>query len=84
MATWIGQNFKVTFEITPEKGADAKTYEYELKLPYNWDGIVLNVPGLIAGLPEAAYQSEFVSLAVEAPSAEDEEIITDEFTLGDI
>lgn len=83
MATWIGQNFKVTIEITPEKGADAKSYDFELKLPYSWDGIVMNVPGLIAGLPEAAWQSEFVSLAVET-TAEEEEIVTDEFTLGDI
>ena len=84
MATWIGQNFKVTFEITPEKGADAKFYDFSLKLPYNLDGIVLNIPALLAGLPEAAYQSEFVSLAVEVSSAEDEVITTDEFSLGDI
>ncbi len=83
MATWIGQNFKVTIEITPEKGADAKSYDFALKLPYSWDGIVMNVPGLIAGLPESAWQSEFVSMAVET-STEEEEIVTDEFTLGDI
>lgn len=83
MATWIGQNFKVTIEITPEKGADAQTYDFSLKLPYSWDGIVMNVPGLIAGLPVSAWQSEFVSLAVE-PAAEEEEIVTDEFALGDI
>ena len=83
MATWIGQNFKVTIEITPEKGADAKSYDFALKLPYSWDGIVMNVPGLIAGLPESAWQSEFVSMAVET-ATEEEEIVTDEFTLGDI
>lgn len=83
MAFWIGQDFKVTFEITPEKGADAKSYEFSLKLPYSWDGVVMNIPGLLAGLPESAWQSEFVSLAVET-SAEDEEINTDEFSLGDI
>ena len=83
MATWIGQNFKCTIEVTPEKGADAKPYEVTVKLPYNLDGIVLNVPALLAGAPEEVYLSEFVSLATESSSA-DEEIITDEFALGDI
>ena len=83
MATWIGQNFKMTVEVTPEKGADAVPYEISLKLPYNMDGVVLNVPALLAGAPEEVYLSEFVSLAVEASSTE-EEIVTDEFSLGDI
>ena len=83
MATWIGQNFKMTVEVTPEKGADAVPYEISLKLPYNMDGVVLNVPALLAGAPEEVYLSEFVSLAVETSSTE-EEIVTDEFSLGDI
>ena len=83
MATWIGQNFKMTVEVTPEKGADAVPHEISLKLPYNMDGIVLNVPALLAGAPEEVYLSEFVSLAVETSSTE-EEIVTDEFSLGDI
>ena len=83
MATWIGQNFKMTVEMTPEKGADAVPYEISLKLPYNMDGVVLNVPALLAGAPEEVYLSEFVSLAVETSSTE-EEIVTDEFSLGDI
>ncbi len=84
MATCIGQTFKMTVEITPEKGADAKSYDFTLKLPYSWDGIVLNLPALVEGLPEAAYQSEFVSLATEVSVEEEEEIVTDEFQLGDI
>ena len=83
LATWIGQNFKMTVEVTPEKGAEAVTREISLKLPYNMDGIVLNMPALLAGAPEEVYLSEFVSLAVETSSG-DEEIITDEFALGDI
>ena len=82
MATWIGQNFKCTVEVTPEKGADAKTYELAVKLPYNMDGIVLNMPALLAGAPEEVYLSEFVSLAVEVSSGADEEIVTDDFGIG--
>ena len=83
MATWIGQNFKCTVEVTPEKGADAVPYDLTVKLPYNMDGIVLNMPALLAGAPESVYLSEFVSMAVESSPAE-EEIVTDEFALGDI
>ena len=82
MATWIGQNFKCTVEVTPEKGADAKTYELAVKLPYNMDGIVLNMPALLAGAPEEVYLSEFVSLAVEVSSGAEEEIVTDDFGIG--
>ena len=83
MATWIGQNFKCTVEVTPEKGAEAVSHELTVELPYNMDGIVLNMPALLAGAPESVYLSEFVSMAVESSPAE-EEIVTDEFTLGDI
>ncbi len=83
MATWIGQNFKMKLEVTPEKGAEAVPYEFSIKLPYNMDGIVLNVPALLAGAPQEVYMSEFVSMAVESSPA-DEEIVTDEFSLGDI
>lgn len=83
MATWIGQNFKCTVEVTPEKGAEAVSHELSVKLPYNMDGIVLNMPALLAGAPESVYLSEFVSMAVESSSTE-EEIVTDEFALGDI
>ena len=81
MATWIGQNFKMTVEVTPEKGAEAVSHEISLKLPYNMDGIVLNVPALLAGAPEEVYMSEFVSLATEVSTTE-EEIITDDFGIG--
>ena len=83
MATWIGQNFKFRVEVTPEKGADPVPYEFSIKLPYSLDGIVLNMPALIAGAPQDVYMTEFVSLAVESSPA-DEEIVTDEFSLGDI
>ena len=83
MATCIGQTFKFRVEVTPEKGAEAVPYEFSLKLPYNMDGIVLNMPALLAGAPESVYLSEFVSMAVESSPAE-EEIVTDEFALGDI
>ena len=83
MATNIGQNFSMSLKIMQEKGGDEVTTDYSLKLPYNLDGIVINLPGFLAGLPEEAWMSEFVSLATET-SAEDEEVPGgDEFDLED-
>ena len=85
MSTCIGQNFKMTLEIVKEKGDDPVTQEVTIKLPYSIDGIVINLPGYLEGLPEEAWMSEFVSLATEVETdVADEEIpSSDEFALGD-
>lgn len=77
MTTVIGQSLTVTFEITEEKGGDARVVTYRMALPYNMDGIIINLPAFFAGLPEDVYISEFVQTIVEED--EDEEIVTDEF-----
>ena len=87
MATWIGQNFEMTLEITQEKGGDETTETYQIKLPYNMDGIVINIPGFLAGLDQDAYISQFVPVATVEPTTEDEELPRDEFGIdieGDI
>ena len=77
MTTNIGQSFKMTLGVIEEKGNDEKMVTVALKLPYSMDGIVVNVPGYLAGLPEEAWMSEFVSTPTEAEMA-DEEIPTEE------
>ena len=83
MATWIGQNFKMELEITENKGDEPKTVPVSITLPYSIDGIVVNLPQLVAGLPEDAWMSVFEPMpAVE--DEQDEEIITDDsMGLGD-
>ncbi|MBQ8160636.1 MAG: hypothetical protein IJ083_07765 [Clostridia bacterium] len=83
MATWIGQNFKMTLEITKEKGDEPYTQEVAIDLPYSLDGIVVNLPGYLAGRSQDEWMSEFVPVA-SSTTEEDEEIITDEFGLGDM
>ena len=79
----VGQNFEMTLKIMQEKNGDETTATYQLKLPYKMDGVVVNLPGYLAGLPEEAWLSEFVSLIPE-PSAEDEEVPgADEFELSE-
>ncbi len=82
MSIWIGQDFKMTLEITEKKGDDPVVKEVSIKLPYNVDGIVINLPAYLAGLPEEAWFSEFVPVVTEEPVDEDP-TLDDEFGLGD-
>ena len=58
-----------------------------LDLPYHMDGIAVNLPAYLAGLPEEAYLSEF-QIAEEVPEESSEEApvdgAIDEFNMGDI
>ena len=78
MATWIGQSFKMLVTITAEKGGEEKTYAVNLKLPYDMDGIIMNIPAVMAGLPPEAWCSEFIQTIVE-----EEEEPTGDDGLGD-
>ena len=59
MATCIGQTFKMTLEITQEKGGSEERVDVTVSLPHHMDGIAINLPAYLAGLPEEAYLSEF-------------------------
>ena len=83
MAEIMGQTITMTLEITDEKGGTPHAHKVSMGIPYKMDGIILNIPALMAGLPEEAYMSEFVITAPEEDE-EDEEINTDEFNMGDI
>jgi len=83
MSTVIGQSFEMKLINTVNKGDEPTEEVVKLSLPYGWDGIVVNVPGYLAGLPQDAWMTEFIS-APEPPSEEDEEITTeDDIPMGD-
>lgn len=82
-ATCIGQNFKMTLEITETKGDEPKTQEVSVQLPYGVDGIVINLPAYLAGLPEDAWYSEFVPMVEEDPGDEELPGGGDEFGIDD-
>ena len=81
MATWIGQNFKMELEVTANKGDEPKIIPVSIRLPYSLDGIVVNLPELVAGLPQEVWQSEFVPMVTVEDV--DEEVITEDDMLGD-
>lgn len=83
MATWIGQNFRMTLEITEKKGDEPRTEEISIQLPYSVDGIVINLPAYLAGLPEDAWFSEFVPMVEEEPGEDELPGEGDEFGLDD-
>ncbi|MBQ9065851.1 MAG: hypothetical protein IJ123_10430 [Blautia sp.] len=80
MATTMGQDFKMVLHITPEKDAKKVGSAVSLKIPYNMDGIVINLPALLGGAPEEVYQSEFIPTEVEEPE-EEVDISSDEFEM---
>ena len=84
MATTIGQNFRMTLRIMKEKKGEETEETYDITLPYDLDGIVINLPGYLAGLPQEAWMSEFVPLATAAEEDTDEVPGTDEFALDEI
>ena len=79
MAETMGQKFTMTLEITDEKGSEPHSHKVSMTLPYGMDGIIINLPELMAGLPAEAYLSEFVIVPVEETEEETE---VDEFGIG--
>ena len=69
--TNIGQSFSMTVGVIEEKGQDEKPVDITVMLPYNWDGIIVNIPGYLAGLPQEAWMTEFVSTPSEAEMQEE-------------
>lgn len=83
MATCIGQRFHMTLKITQKKGGSEETINVTLTLPYQMDGIAINLPAYLAGLPKEVYLSRF-QIAPEESGQPAEEIPSDELHLGDI
>ncbi len=81
--TVIGQKFSMRLLITKEKNDEPVEYTVDLDLPYGWDGIVVNVPGYLAGLPQEAWMTEFIP--TPEPVTEEDETVTleDETGLGE-
>ena len=69
MTTNIGQNFGMALGVIREKGGEEQFIEVQCKLPYNMDGIIINLPAYLAGLDEDAWLSEFIITPEEEAEA---------------
>lgn len=88
--TCLGQTFTVTLEIMETKNGAEDAQTYKIPIPKNMDGVIINIPGYLAGLPEEAYLTEFVPVATEepddseTPSGDDSLLTGDDATLPDM
>lgn len=60
LTTVIGDKLELTVEVMQQKGGSETTETYQMTLPHNIDGIIINLPAYMAGLPEEAYLEEFI------------------------
>ena len=63
--TCLGQTFTVTLEVMETKNGSEEMQTYKIPVPKNMDGVIINIPSYLAGLPEEAYLSEFVAAPTE-------------------
>ena len=63
--TCLGQTFTVTLEAMDTKNGSEEMQTYKIPVPKNMDGVIINIPGYLAGLPEEAYLSEFIAAPTE-------------------
>ena len=83
MTTTIGNNFQMKLINTVNKGDEPTEVTVNLSLPYGWDGILVNIPGYLANLPQEAWMTEFIIEPTPPEEGEeepgDDEIPTAEF-----
>ena len=65
--TCLGQTFTVTLTVMEKKNGAEETQTYKIPVPKNLDGVIINIPGYLAGLPQEAYLTEFVPVVTEEP-----------------
>ena len=88
--TCLGQTFTVTLEVMETKNGAEEVQTYKIPIPKNMDGVIINIPGYLAGLPEEAYLTEFIPVATEepddseTPSGDDSLLTGDDATLPDM
>lgn len=76
--TLTGQELNVRFVAKKTKAASPETFDATVNIPYDFDGIIINIPAYIDGAKEDVYLSEFIVQRVE--EEEDVEVpVTDEF-----
>lgn len=77
MAIWIGPKAHLELEVTEEKGGEKEKIAFDVPLPRAYDGVVINLVGLINAEPYDTYISEFIPLATVTSESE-EEVVLDE------
>ena len=84
--TCMGQNLKLHLKYQKGKTGEKEEIDIIVKLPYDMDNIVINIPAYLQGADYDTYLTEFVSLIAQEPESEEEEIpdTSDEFSMDSI
>ena len=83
MTTTIGNGFEMKLINTVNKGDEPTETTVKISLPYGWDGILVNIPGYLADLPQDAWMTEFVIEPTTEEAAEEETSGDDDIPMGD-
>lgn len=76
-----GQKLDVSFAVKKTKSAQEQIIDVTYDIPYDLDGIIINLPAYFEGAEEDVYMSEFVPVRTEEEDANEEVPVTDEFGL---
>lgn len=79
-----GQKIEVELHYRKGKNESKSEKVVTFAIPYDMDGIVINLPAYLDGADQDTYMYEFVSGAVSADSLDDEVPVTDEFGISTI
>ncbi len=79
MVEVMGQKLTVEVKLAKSKDGKMQGGTIGLELPYNKDGVIYNLPAMLAGAQEEVYMSEFIPTPVEEET--EEVVVTDEFVL---
>lgn len=79
MVSTMGQDFEFEVKLAKQKDGKMQGGTIGLKLPYAIDGIIYNLPAMLAGAEEEVYMDEFIPDPLEDET--EEAIVTDEFAL---
>ena len=82
MTTVIGNSFEMKLINTAKKGDEPTEATVKISLPSGWDGILVNIPGYLANLPQDAWLTEFV-IEPTTEEAANEEATEDDIPMGD-
>ena len=83
LTTVIGDKLELTVEVMQQKGGSETTETYQMTLPHNIDGIIINLPAYLAGLGEDAYLTEFIP-SPDAEIVEEDTPSGDDFGMDDM
>ena len=81
--TVMGQKATLHLQYMEAKGGDKVPVDVSIRIPYGMDGVIVNLPALLAGESQDVFMSEFITVP-DVGDTSAEVVVTDEFAVTDI